>query len=1012
MTFEPPASPPGPTAASSGPVRPPSGRGRIILPTLLILGALLIAFALFVGYYTDWLWYDEAGYGGVFTKQLLVRGGLFIAFFVIAAGFVVANAYLAYRSRPIFRAISLEQQSLDRYRLALDPFRRILLFGFGGLVGFFFGAAALAEWTTLLGWWHGTEFGVTDAEFGIDISFYVFSLPWWRFLLDSAMVLVVVAGIAAAAIHYLYGGIRPQASSERTTAAARVQLSALIGVFILLKAVSYWLDRYELVLKEHTLITGANYTDVNAILPAKTILTGVALICAALFFVNVFRGTWRLAVLSLGLLVLSALVIGTIYPQIVERVQVSPSQNTKESPYIDRNISATRDAYGLATVEEQEYDAKVTPDVEAVEAARGTIENVRLMDPARLSPTFDQLQQVKGFYTFEDPLDVDRYQIDGNQADVIVAPREIDLNGVPEGQRNWINDHLTYTHGYGLVAAYGNRAVENGNPDWAESELPPVGELDIEQPRIYFGEQDLEYSIVGAEEGETPRELDYPDETAENGQRSYTYTGEGGVPMGSFFNKLAYAWKFQETNILLSNGINSASEILYIRDPRERVERVAPWLTLDADPYATVVDGRIVWIVDAYTTTDNYPYSEKQFFGEATTDSLTVQSGSALEPVRDQVNYIRNSVKATVDAYDGTVTLYAWDETDPIMKTWSEVFPGTVQPKSAISEELMAHLRYPEDLFKVQRETYSRYHVTDSSIFFSSQDAWQVPVDPTSDSVGEVAQPPYYLTLRMPGADQASFSLTTTFAPFDRETLSAFMAVNSDATDPEYGTIRLLQLPDNSPVPGPSQMQNKMDTDTVVANELLALRRGGNVETQLGNLLTLPVAGGLMYVEPVYARATQGAAYPTLQKVIVSFGDAVTIADTYPEALAFFFDELDPDAGGNQGGNNGGNGGGDNDPGTPGDSTIQEELADALEEASAAYEDGQAALAEGDFAGYGQAQQRLEDALQRAADAAAELGLSEVPTPSDSATPEPTDSAEASAASAAFARVIATASGP
>jgi uncharacterized protein len=942
---------------------------------------LLVVFALFAGYYTDWLWYRTAGFESVYTKSLLVRLVMFAVFFVVAAGAIALNGYLAYRFRPIFRAISLEQQSLDRYRLALDPFRRVLLIGLALLIGFFFGAAALAEWRTVLAWFSRTEFGTVDAQFGIDVSFYVFSLPWWRFLLDSVMVLVVLSGLVAAAVHYLYGGISPSSSTERTTRAARIHLSILIGIFVLLKAVAYWLDRYELVIKPNSLFTGANYTDVNALLPAKTILAVVALISATLFFVNVFRHTWRLAVLSLGLMVLSAVAIGFVYPRIVQQLQVNPTENQKEAEYIQRNIDATRQAYALDGIEVDEYIPVGAPDEKAFGESRGTLENVRLMDPSRLTDTFDQLQQVRGYYTFQDPLDVDRYMIDGKEDGVIVAPREIDLAGVPPEQRNWINDHLTYTHGYGLVAAYGNRAETNGNPDFAEFDLPPQGVLDIEQPRIYFGEKVPDYSIVGAPESVAPRELDYPDDTAENGQRSYTYTGEGGVPMGSFFNRLVYAWRFQETNILLSDGINSESQIIYIRDPRERVERAAPWLTLDADPYATVVDGRIVWIVDGYTTSDAYPYSQRQAFGEVTTDSLTTQAGTTVVPIRDQVNYLRNSVKATVDAYDGTVTLYAWDESDPLLETWSKVFPGTVEPRSAISDALMAHLRYPEDLFKVQREVYARYHVTDPQVFYTSQDAWQVPSDPTASGAGQVAQPPYYLTLQMPGDDVASFSLTTTFAPVNRETLAAFMAVNSDPADPSYGKLRVLALPRNTTFPGPSQMQNKIESDQNVSAELLALRRGGSAEVELGNLLTLPVAGGLMYVEPVYARATEGASYPTLRKVIVSFGDQVAITDSYADSLAVFFAGVSNGGGGNGSGGGGGGGGG-------GNATAQQQLESALADAAAAYERGQEALATGDFAAYGEAQQDLAAALERAQAAAEELGLAAPPATPEGTSPE------------------------
>ena len=489
---------------------------------------------------------------------------------------------------------------------------------------------------------------------------------------------------------------------------------------------------------------------------------------------------------------------------------------------------------------------------------------------------------------------------------------------------------------------------------------------------------------MGAPESAEPRELDYPDDEADNGQRSYSYTGDGGVPIGSFFNRLMYAWRFQETNILLSDTINSESQILYVRDPRERVERAAPWLTLDADPYATVVDGSIVWIVDGYTTTDSYPYSQRSEFGEVTTDSLTTQTGTTVVPIRDQVNYLRNSVKATVDAYDGTVTLYAWDESDPLLQTWSKVFPDTVQPRADMSDELIAHVRYPEDLFKVQREVFARYHVTDPQIFYTSQDRWQVPIDPTTPSAGDVAQPPYYLTLQVPGQVEPRFSLTTTFAPFNRETLAAFMAVNSDATDPEFGRIQALALPRNTTFPGPSQMQNNIESNQNVANALLSLRRGGSAEVEIGNLLTLPVAGGLMYVEPVYARATEGASYPTLRKVIVSFGDAVSIADTYEEALGFFFDGVaidSPGTGGDKGGDKGGGGGGGGSGGNTSDA--QQRLQAALADANAAYNDGQQALAQGDFAAYGRAQDDLLAALQRAEAAANELGLNELPTAPD-----------------------------
>ena len=790
-------------------------RGRVLLPTLAILGAIVVLFVLFTGFWTDRLWYQSVAAEGVFSTLLVTRIGMFLGFGLLMALGVWLSMWVAYRVRPVFRGSSTEQASLERYRMAFEPARRAVFVIIPLMVGLLAGVSASAEWRTFLLWRNATEFGETDPQFGMDIGFFAFSMPFQRFIIGFLMAVVVLAFLGALVVHYLYGGLSLQGPGERTTPAARAQLSVLMGIFLLLKAWSYWLDRFELEVRDNGLITGLTYTDVNAVLPAKTILFWIALFCAALFFANVFVRNWTLPLLGLGLLLASSLVIGGIWPAIVQQFQVRPSEADKESPYIARNIEETRSAYGLSGVQIQDYAAKETPDKDTVVKDKGTLAAIRLLDPAIVSPTYRQLQQIRGFYGFPDSLDIDRYDIKDSTRGAVVAVRELNLEGIPEQQRNWINDHLVYTHGFGFVAAYDNTATSDGQPAFFESDVPPTGALDVTQPRVYFGERSPTYSIVGAPEGTAPQELDYPDDASPTGQKNNTYTGSGGVPVGSWFDRLLFSVKFQEQNILLSNLVNEESKILYVREPRDRVEKVAPWLTLDGDPYPAVVKGRVVWIIDGYTTTDAYPYSERTTLGEATADSVNTRSSALAVQPREQVNYIRNSVKATVDAYDGTVTLFEWDTNDPVLKTWSKAFPGVVTPRSQIPAELEVHFRYPEDLFKVQREILSRYHVTDPNAFYGGQDFWIVPDDPTRRGANQ-AQPPYYLTLQMPGQEKPSFSLTTTFAPTKRQTLASFMAVNS-TPGPDYGTIRVLQLPRQTTIPGPSQVQNNFESDPNVS---------------------------------------------------------------------------------------------------------------------------------------------------------------------------------------------------
>ncbi len=967
-------------------------RGGALLPTVLIAGLLLFLFGIFSGFYTDWLWFRSVGRTDVYTKQLLTKLVLFLVGAALMAGAVTANFVLAYRSRPTYHPFSPEQQSLDRYRMAVEPFRRFVVLAAAALLGLIAGSSASGEWRTFLLWRNAVPFGDTDAQFGTDVSFYAFSLPWWRFVVGFTFAVVVLSLIAAAVTHYVYGGIRLQAAGERTTPAARIHLSVLLGIFVLLKAVSYWLDRYSLLIEDgrvgRTDFTGATYTDINAVLPAKSILAAIAVVCALLFFATIFTRSWLLPGVGVGMLLLSAVLVGGVWPAIVQGFQVRPSEQVKEADYISRNIAATRKAYDIADVEVIDYSAREEVEPSQLRPDADKLTGVRLLDPAVVSPTYQALQQVRSFYAFNDALDIDRYEVDGTTQDTVVAVREIDISRLPEQQRNWNNDHIVYTHGIGFVAARGNTRDDEGQPQFVERDIPPTKELGDYEPRVYFGERSPTYSIVGAPAGGEKQEFDYP--AGGSGQENNTYDGTGGVPVGSFFNQLLYAMKFQEEKILLSTLVNEQSKILYVRNPRERVEKVAPWLELDGNPYPAVLGGKVVWILDGYTTSNGYPYSDREALGEATRDRITTTTGAVVALPQEEVNYIRNSVKATVDAYDGTVTLYAWDDADPVLKSWRKAFPGTVQDRSAISPELMDHLRYPEDLFKVQRTLLSKYHVTDPNAFYQGPDFWTTPDDPTREGEGD--QPPYYLTTQMPGQKEPTFSLTTTFVPRERPNLSAFAAVSAEPGD-DYGKIRVLQLPTNTAIPGPAQMQNQFTSDTGVATTINLLTGQRQTAVEYGNLLTLPFGGGLLYVEPVYVRAQGASSYPLLRKVLVSFGNQIAFEDTLPQALDSLFAGRAPTLppGGTPGGTPGPTPGATATP-TPGPSPTAgaggPSLQQALADAQRAIDDADRALKAGDFAAYGEAQRRLQDAIGRAV-AAQQAGGTPGPRPPATARPAP-----------------------
>ena len=692
---------------------PLARRPRFLVPILVAIVVLVIVGAVFVNIYTDLLFFRSVNFSSVYEKVLGTRAVLFVIFGLIMAIAVGASIVIAYRIRPAIRPLSLEQQNLERYRVVIEPFHTWLLIGISGIAGILGGLSAAGRWRTYLLWANGQKFGIKDPQFHRDISYFMFTYPFQRFLLGFAFTVVVVCLLIVALTHYLFGGIRLQTQDrvEKVIPAAKVHLSVMLGLFVLLKAVAYYLDRFGLAFSPRGKVTGASYTDVHAVLPAKTILLFISVLCAVLFIYNIRQRGWILPALSFGILVISALVIGGLYPTLIQYFSVRPNESAKERPYIARNITATRAAYGIGTnkVSITQYPASQSVTAAQVSADTGTIPNTRLLDPVVLPKTFEQLQQIRSYYGFPPTLDIDRYTVSGKTQDYVVSVRELDLSGLSATQNNWINTHLNYTHGKGFVAAPANVVDQgSGRPIFAEKDLPVTGPLGLTQDDIYFGEQSPNYSIVDTKQAE----IDGPStKNSASGASDKTtkYTGGGGVSIGSTFRKILFGLKFGEKNIVLSSAVDKGSRILYFRNPRTRVEKVAPWLTLDGDPYPAIIGGHIVWILDGYTTSSGYPYSERTNFGDVASDANT--GGNRTAQASNQINYIRNSVKATVDAYTGAVNLYAYDKTDPVLKTWMKAFPGTVQTK--IPKELEAHLRYPEDLFKVQRDLIGQYHVTD-----------------------------------------------------------------------------------------------------------------------------------------------------------------------------------------------------------------------------------------------------------------------------------------------------------
>ena len=976
--------------------RPKVGPGAITVMVLVLLGLFVYAASSF---WTEILWFQQMHATRILLTRWGVIAGLAVVGVVLSVAVLRTMIGLAHRHR-VSSKRGEAAANLRQYQDAIEPFKKLAFWLVALVLGIPAGLRLAEGWQTALTWLNATPFGKTDPIFGWDVSFFVFTLPFLELVVSFLLHLVILSLVVSIVASYLYGGLQA-VPRPHATVPVRRHLGILAAVASVIIGVQYWIGRYSLLTQSGDNIDGAMYADVNATLPAHSILAAISIAVAALFLVAAFRGTWRLPTIGVVVTVVAALVIGGAYPALIEQFRVRPNARSLNAPYIQHNIDATLEAYGLDDLDYQTYDATTSAQPGQLREDSESTSQIRLLDPQVIRKTVQQLQQSRPYYSFDSGFFVDRYTINGERRDTVISMRELNLAGLSQEQQNWVNRHTVYTHGFGVVAAYGNSITSDGLPSYWEQSIPSKGEIGEYEPRVYFSQSAPDYSIVGGPEGTPNQELDYPDDSAPGGQVSTTFKGNGGPSVGNFWNKLLYSIKFGSTDIFFSSQTNEESQILYDRDPLLRVAKVAPYLTLEQKAYPAVVDTdgdpstpkRLVWVVDAYTTTDSYPYAQHQSLSSSTVDSRSQSVGQYIQ--ENSINYMRNSVKAIVDAYDGSVRLFQWDEKDPILSTWMKIYPGSVESKQNISADLMGHLRYPEDMFKVQRDLLTSYHVRDASDFYTGGDRWRLAEETstaaTANGVSTATmsssqqqavrvQPPYYLTMQMPGQQSAEFSLTSVFVPggeSKREAMAGFLAVDSETGSEAgkvregYGKLRLIALPSSTTVPGPGQIQNAYDTNQTIASQLNVLNLSDSTVIR-GNLLTLPVGGGLLYVQPVYIQGSGGANYPVLRFVLTAFGNRVGFAPTLAESLdqTFGGDSAAKVAGGDQSTDKN-KGGGDQQ--NQAESEPSKQLASALQDANQAIQDGQNALKNNDWAAYGESQKRLNDALTKAIDAQKKL---------------------------------------
>jgi len=937
---------------------------------VVALSVLLTSARGIAGLYTDYLWFDSLQSTSVWTGVLFSKIGLSVLFMLIFFVLMLSNLVMAQRLAPAFRPPGREEDALREIQAVLERRPGLVRIGLAVFLAFLFGAGVGSRWNEWILFRNRVDFGVRDPQFNTDVGFYVFELPFLSFLTNWLFAALLVVLIVTTASHYLNGGIRLQAPGPSVTPAVKTHLSVLLALLALVKGANYYLDRFELVYSTRGAVQGATYTDVNAQLPALNLLIFISALAAVLFIINIRQRGWVLPVIAVGLWGLVAVAAGSAYPAFVQRFRVQPAESTREVRYIERNIEATRAAMGLDDVEVRQFNYNEQLSAQDLQRNAETVRNIRLWDPSILTRTYQRLQEVRTFYRFTD-VDVDRYDLGNEATQILLSARELNPDSLPSD--TWENRHLAFTHGYGAVLSPANSVTSDGQPDFLVRNIPPQGQPAITQPRLYHGEAIGGYSIVNTDRDE----IDYvkDDGTAVANR----YDGEGGVGIGSLLRRVAFALRFGDVNPVISEFMTDESRILYVRDVRERARTIAPFLHYDNDPYPVVLDGRIVWLLDAYTTTDRYPYAQQA-------DNNRVSVGSGLNHT---FNYVRNSVKVAIDAYDGDVTFYLVDRDDPIAAAYARAFPRLFTPADEVPADLRAHFRYPEDVFRVQTNMWGRYHIGDPNEFYSQSDRWNIAQDPGSGVAatpgvaapqgGPAPEPreqrmePYYLLTRLPNEPDTEFLILQPFVPFSgddsRRELSAFMVAKSDPDD--YGRFEVFVMPRDRQVDGPAIINARINQDPTVSEEITLLSRAGS-EVRLGNLVIIPIEQSLLYVRPFYVQATGANAVPELKNMIVAYGNRIAMRPTLQEALVAVFGgapdtrEEGPVTGTPPG--PGTPGGQPPAPGTP--TSLSDEARRLFDEATRAFAEADAALRNGDPVGYTtkvQEGRRLFDQARQAA---------------------------------------------
>ena len=902
--------------------------GSVLVGSLLLLVFGANRIAVFV---SDLWWFEERGYRDVFLTVLLTRYGIGATFTVALAIFIAVNLSVARRTRPFIIPTTPQQAQVQRVRDAVDPYLPWVIAAVSFLFALTSGAAVGAQWRTFLLFLNGEGVGIVDPLFDRDLGFWLFELPFWALIQSWLFTSLVLTIMLTAGAHYVLGAIRPE-SPEKVTPPAKLHLTVLVALALGLRAWGYWLDRYELNYSGRGTVTGASFTDVNAELPALLLLIGVSIIAIVILFVSLRRDGFLLPGAALGLLVVASIVLQGVYPAVVQRVRVDPQELAREREFIERNLEATRRAFGLDEVVRQPFAIRNDLDEQDVIDNDVTLRNVRLWDPAVLETTYSELQSLRPYYEFRN-VAIDRYFIDGELRQVMLATRE--LSSLPPQADTWQNRHITFTHGFGIVASQVNTANAEGQPVFISSNIPPVGDEEVVpsvQPGIYFGATpNPEYSLVRTDADE----LDFEEPETQQ-QVTTVYAGRGGVPIDSFARRVAFALRFADYNLVLTNLLNDESRILFNREVSGRVQLVAPFLELDSEPYPVVIDGRVKWIVDAYTTSIAYPYSERR---------PLVLGNRAVT-----VNYVRNSVKAVVDAFDGDVTLYVVDDEDPLVRAWDRAFPGLLQPFGAAPEEIVRHFRYPQDLFRLQSQLFRTYHIPDADAFYNRADAWDIPVDPASlanqggatalqQASGQRPLEPYYLVMRLPGEETEEFVLIQPYLAVSRPNMVAWLAGRSDGD--KLNSLFAVRFPSDQQVLGPLQAQARIEQDDEISAYItLRSRDGSNVIR--GNMQVLPIADSILYVQPLFLENPQ-ARIPELARVAVVMGERTAFDRTLSGALAQLLDIRIPDS-------LAGDEGTDVAPGAP-DADESDALV-LLERALEAFDRADTFLRAGDLAGY------------------------------------------------------------